>query len=43
MLIHFISNADVVEFDNSYSYLKSKRIWYNIVVDLPTLEEMSSC
>ena len=27
--------ADVLEFDNSYSYLRSKKVWYNVVVDLP--------
>ncbi|XP_046460797.1 SEC14-like protein 2 [Daphnia pulex] len=25
----------VVEFDNSFSYLRSKKLWYRIVVDLP--------
>ncbi|KAI9561267.1 hypothetical protein GHT06_012223 [Daphnia sinensis] len=28
----------VVQFDNSYSYLKSKMIWYRIVVDLPSFD-----
>ncbi|XP_057372739.1 SEC14-like protein 2 [Daphnia carinata] len=26
----------VVEFDNSYSFLRSKKIWYRIIVDLPS-------
>ncbi|EFX85317.1 hypothetical protein DAPPUDRAFT_237865 [Daphnia pulex] len=25
----------VLEFDNSYSYLRSKKVWYNVAVDLP--------
>jgi hypothetical protein len=27
--------SDVLEFDNSYSYLRSKKVWYNVAVDLP--------
>ncbi|XP_046633859.1 SEC14-like protein 2 [Daphnia pulicaria] len=26
----------VLEFDNSYSYLRSKKVWYRVVVDLPS-------
>lgn len=26
--------ADVVEFDNNFSYLRSKKIWYSIKVEL---------
>jgi hypothetical protein len=28
--------ADVLEFDNSYSYLRSKKVWYRVVVNLPS-------
>lgn len=26
-------SADVVEFDNSFSYLRSKKIWYSITIE----------
>ncbi|XP_046633880.1 SEC14-like protein 2 isoform X4 [Daphnia pulicaria] len=32
----------IVEFDNSYSYLRSKNIWYRITVDLPISERSAS-
>jgi hypothetical protein len=32
----FSLGADVLEFDNSYSYLRSKKVWYRVVVDLPS-------
>ena len=25
--------TDIVEFDNSYSYLRSKKLWYSIVIE----------
>lgn len=31
-----------MEFDNSYSYLRSKNIWYRITVDLPISERSAS-
>ena len=27
--------ADIVEFDNSFSYLRSKKLWYEIKVEGP--------
>lgn len=32
ILLHFFS-SDVVEFDNSFSYIRSKKIWYAISVE----------
>ncbi|EFX85378.1 hypothetical protein DAPPUDRAFT_222627 [Daphnia pulex] len=32
----------IVEFDNSYSYLRSKKLWYRITVDLPESERSVS-
>ncbi|KZS17891.1 SEC14 protein 2 [Daphnia magna] len=29
----------VVQFDNSYSYFSSKKIWYRVIVDLPSLDK----
>jgi hypothetical protein len=26
--------TDIVEFDNSFSYVRSKHIWYRVVIDL---------
>ena len=37
-------HADVVEFDNNFSYLRSKKIWYSIkvaAVSSPTVDEIS--
>ncbi len=31
--------ADVIEFDNSFSYLRSKKIWYSITVTEPIVED----
>ena len=31
------SFTDYVEFDNSYSYLKSKKVWFTLVVDPPII------
>ena len=28
-----ISSSGVVEFDNSFSYLRSKKIWYSITIE----------
>lgn len=33
MQLCFYYCLDVVEFDNSFSYLRSKKIWYSITVD----------
>ena len=32
--------ADYVEFDNSYSYLKSKKLWFTVAVEPPLQSEM---
>ena len=29
-------NLDVVEFDNNFSYLRSKKVWYTITIELAT-------
>lgn len=34
-----ISFSDVVEFDNSFSYIRSKKIWYSITVEKPKPSE----
>ena len=39
----FVSSLDVAEFDNSFSYLRSKKIWYSIKITAassPTVSEM---
>ena len=30
---HFSIHPDMVEFDNSYSYFRSKKIWYDITIE----------
>ena len=30
---------DVVEFDNSFSYFRSKKIWYLVTVELPSINK----
>ena len=32
--------ADYVEFDNSYSYLKSKKLWFTVAVEPPLQSEI---
>ena len=32
-------NIDVVEFDNSFSYFRSKKIWYLVTVELPSINK----
>ena len=31
---HFSIHPDMVEFDNSYSFLRSKKIWYDIAIEM---------
>jgi hypothetical protein len=34
LIFSYLFLKDVVEFDNSFSYLRSKKIWYSITIEL---------
>ena len=37
-----VTCVDVVVFDNSFSYLRSKKLWYRFTVANPTAEEIAT-